>query len=112
MSCGKHDVFPHIHPTMWSEESNLRTSLRESTNMNPSENLLPTQLDLQPPATPSGSSRNANRMLLLTASLVVTALAFCVSVGPHTIVDRPPAGYDCLHLYPVPSTTSAARGDR
>ena len=58
--------------------------LRENTNMNPSENLL-TQLDLQPPALRPGSSRTANRIVLLTASLVVTELVFCVSVGPHVL---------------------------
>jgi hypothetical protein len=57
--------------------------LRENTNMNPSENLL-TQLDLQPPALRPGSSRTANRILLITASLIVTAL-FWVSVGPHVL---------------------------
>ena len=46
---------------------------------------LPTQLDLQPPAVPSGSSRTANRILVLTASLVVTALVFCVSVSPRVL---------------------------
>jgi hypothetical protein len=46
---------------------------------------LPTQLDLQPPAVPSGFSRTANRILVLTASLVVTALVFCASVGPHVL---------------------------
>jgi hypothetical protein len=46
---------------------------------------LPTQLDLQPPGVPSGFSRTANRILVLTASLVVTALVFCVPVGPHVL---------------------------
>jgi hypothetical protein len=46
---------------------------------------LPTQLDLQPPGVPSGFSRTANRILVLTASLVVTALVFCASVGPHVL---------------------------
>jgi len=46
---------------------------------------LPTQLDLQPPAVPSGFSRTANRILVLTASLVVTALIFCACVGPHVL---------------------------
>jgi hypothetical protein len=52
--------------------------------MNPSENLL-TQLDLQPPALRPGSSRTANRILLFTTSLVVTALVFCVSLGSHVL---------------------------
>jgi hypothetical protein len=52
--------------------------------MDPSENP-PTQLDLQPPAIPSGSSTTANSILQLTAPLVVTALVFCVSVGPHVL---------------------------
>jgi len=46
---------------------------------------LPTRLDLQPPTVPSGFSRTANRILVLTASLVVTALVFCASVGPHVL---------------------------
>jgi hypothetical protein len=33
---------------------------------------LPTRLDLQPPAVPSGFSSTANRILVLTASLVQT----------------------------------------
>jgi hypothetical protein len=52
--------------------------------MNPSENP-PTQLDLQPPAIPPGSSTTAKSILRFTASLVVTALVFCVSVGPHAL---------------------------
>jgi hypothetical protein len=46
---------------------------------------LPTHLDLQPPAVPSGFSRTANHILVLTASLVVTALLFCVPFGPHVL---------------------------
>jgi hypothetical protein len=49
--------------------------------MNPSKNP-PAQLDLQPPPVPQGSSTTANSILQLTTSLVVTALVFCVSVGP------------------------------
>ena len=52
--------------------------------MNPSENP-PTQLDLQPPAIPPGSSTTTNSILRLIASLVITALVFCVSVGPHVL---------------------------
>ena len=52
--------------------------------MNPSENPA-TQLDLQPPAIPPGSSTTANSMLRLTASLVITALVFCVSAGQHVL---------------------------
>jgi hypothetical protein len=52
--------------------------------MNPSENP-PKQPDLQPPAIPLGSSTTANSSLRLTASLVITALACCVSVGPHVL---------------------------
>jgi hypothetical protein len=52
--------------------------------MNPSENP-PTQLDLRLPPIPPGSSTNAHRILQLTASLVVTALVVCVSVGPHVL---------------------------
>jgi hypothetical protein len=51
--------------------------------MNPSENP-PTHHDAQPPAIPSGSSRSAISILLLAASLVITAV-FCVSVGPHVL---------------------------
>jgi hypothetical protein len=52
--------------------------------MNPSEHT-PTQLDLQPPAVPPGSSTTANSILPLTAFLVVTALVFCVAVGQHVL---------------------------
>ena len=52
--------------------------------MNPSENP-PTQLHLQPPVIPPGSSTTANSILKLTASLVVAALVFCVAVGPHVL---------------------------
>ena len=52
-------------------------------NMKPSENP-PTQLDLQPPAMPPGSSTTANSILRLTA-LLVTALVFCVPVGSHVL---------------------------
>jgi hypothetical protein len=51
----------------------------------------PTQLDLQPPAFPPGSStittkwRSANGVIRLAASLVITALVFCVSVGPRAL---------------------------
>jgi hypothetical protein len=60
--------------------------------MNPSENS-PTQLDLQPPAIPPRSSttatkwRCANSVPRLAASLVITAIAFCVSVGPHVLAE-------------------------
>lgn len=52
--------------------------------MNPSENPS-TQLGLQPPAIAPGFSTTANSILQLTASLVVTALVFCVSVAPHVL---------------------------
>ena len=63
--------------------------LHEDTNMNPSENSL-AQLDLQPPDIPPGSSattkwRSANRFRRLAASLVITAIAFCASAGPHVL---------------------------
>ena len=50
--------------------------------MNPSENS-PAQLDLPP--IPPGSSTAANSILQLTASLLVIALVFCVSAGPHAL---------------------------
>jgi hypothetical protein len=40
---------------------------------------------LQPPANPPDSSTAAKITFRLTASLVVTALIFCVSVGPHVL---------------------------
>ena len=52
--------------------------------MNPSENPR-TQLDLQAPAIPPGSSTTGNTILQLTASLIVAALVFCVSVGPRVL---------------------------
>jgi len=52
--------------------------------MKPSENSR-TQLDLQPPAIPPGSSTTAHRILQLTALPVVIALVFFVSVGPHVL---------------------------
>jgi hypothetical protein len=52
--------------------------------MNTPENP-PTQLDLQPPSIPRGYSITARLILQLTASLVVTALVFCVCVGPHVL---------------------------
>jgi hypothetical protein len=52
--------------------------------MKPSENP-PTQRDPQPPAIPPGSSTTANSILQFTALLVVTALVFWVSVGPHVL---------------------------
>ena len=52
--------------------------------MNPSESPL-TQLDLEPPAIPPGSSTTANGTHRLTASLVITALVFCVCVSPHVL---------------------------
>jgi len=58
--------------------------MKETAFFISSENLS-THLDLQPPAVPSGFSRTANRILVLTASLVVTALVFCASVGPHVL---------------------------
>jgi hypothetical protein len=50
--------------------------------MNPSESP-PTQPDL--PAVPPGSSTTANRILQLTASLVIAALVFCASVSPRLL---------------------------
>jgi hypothetical protein len=52
--------------------------------MNPSESPL-TQLDLEPPAIPPGSSTTASSILQLNALLVITALVFCVSVSPHVL---------------------------
>ena len=52
--------------------------------MNSSENP-PTQLDVQRPAIAPGSSTTKKSILQLTASLVVTALVFCVSVGPRVL---------------------------
>jgi hypothetical protein len=52
--------------------------------MSPSANP-PTQLDLQPPAVSPGSSTTARSIRQLTASLVITLLVFCVSVGPHVL---------------------------
>ena len=52
--------------------------------MKPSENSR-TQLDLQPPTIPPGSSTTAHRILQLTALPVVIALVFFVSVGPHVL---------------------------
>jgi hypothetical protein len=58
--------------------------------MNPSEHS-PTQLDLHPPATPPGSStmttkwRSANSASRLAALLVITAIVFCISSGPHVL---------------------------
>jgi len=52
--------------------------------MNPSENP-PTQLDVQPPAIQPRSPRTANKFLQITDSLVITALVFCVSVGPQVL---------------------------
>lgn len=58
--------------------------------MNPSENS-PTQLNLQPSPTPPGSSttttkwRYANGVPLLVASLVITAIVFCVPLSPHVL---------------------------
>jgi hypothetical protein len=52
--------------------------------MNPSANR-PTQLDVQAPANLPGSSTTANSILRFTASMVVAALVFCVSVGPHVL---------------------------
>lgn len=45
----------------------------------------PTQIDLQPTAIKPGSSTTANRLLQLTALLVIAALGFCVFVGRHVL---------------------------
>jgi hypothetical protein len=52
--------------------------------MKPSGNP-PRQLDLQLPAISPGSSTTARSILQLTASIVITALVFCVSVGPRVL---------------------------
>lgn len=58
--------------------------------MNASENP-PPQLDLLLPAIPPGAStattkwRLANSVLRLAASLVITAIVFCLCVGPHAV---------------------------
>jgi hypothetical protein len=52
--------------------------------MKPSENP-PTELDFQPPVITLGSSTSTDIILRLVGSLVITAIVFCVPVGPHVL---------------------------